>query len=247
MVLRFTQLGLLVSLLGAIAAAQTQSAPDVSTIVARMLAAQQQNRMHARPLTVKRDYQLLDKKSDPKARIIADITFLPPNQKQYEIESSQGGMGEKILRDVLTKDTEPRKDKDLQRSELSPENYDFQLVGQETLDGRPCYVLSMTPRREAKALIHGQLWVDSETFLVHRIAGKPAKNPSWWIRDLYILMTFADVDGMWLRTFTHAVATVRFKGEYVMVSRDLEYHSPVRQAAHNRRNPGILAGAALRP
>jgi hypothetical protein len=105
----------------------------------------------------------------------------------------------------------------------------------------------MTPRREEKDLIRGQLWVDSETFQVHRIAGKPAKNPSWWIRDLYILMTFADVDGMWLRTFTHAVANVRFKGEYVMISRDLEYRAPARAALHARRNPGILAGAAIRP
>ena len=28
---------------------------------------------------------------------------------------------------------------------------------------------------------------------------------------------------MWLRTFTHAVANVRFKGKYIMESRDIEY------------------------
>ncbi|HJT53680.1 MAG TPA: hypothetical protein VJ848_07495, partial [Candidatus Angelobacter sp.] len=79
------------------------SDPDLNTIVSRMLAAQQRNREQVKPLTVKRDYQLLDKEQDQKAQVIAHITYLPPNQKQYQIESSSGGMGQKILKDVLAK------------------------------------------------------------------------------------------------------------------------------------------------
>jgi hypothetical protein len=73
------------------------------------------------------------------------------------------------------------------------------------------------------------------------------KSPSWWIRDLHILMSFASVDGMWLHTFTYAVADVRFKGKYVVESRDLEYSPAVQTASKHRRNPGILAGAAINP
>ena len=57
-------------------------------------------------------------------------------------------MGEKVLRDVLTKETEPPKD--AQRKALSTENYDFQLLGDEIVDGRRCFLLSMNPRREEK-------------------------------------------------------------------------------------------------
>ncbi len=89
--------------------------------------------------------------------------------------------------------------------------------------------------------------MDAASYNIVRIEGRPAKTPSWWIRDLYILMSFAEVDGMWLRTFTHAVANVRFKGKYVMESRDLEY-GPVREtASRTRRNPAIFAGSALNP
>jgi hypothetical protein len=234
------------------AAAQGRAAsggmPDLSTIIARMMAAQQNNRLQARPLVVKRAYQLLDKLQDQKAQVVATITYMPPDQKQYRIESSYGGLGEKILRDVLEKETESPKNPD--RKELSTQNYDFRLLGTETVEGGLCYVVGLNPKREDKDLIRGQMWIDWQTYNVRRVAGNPAKNPSWWIRDLYILMTFGEVDGMWLRTFTHAVANVRFKGKYEMVSRDVDYPPVpqllVRQIRRHPR-PGIMAGAAVNP
>ena len=245
MVLRSTFLAALICLLAAVAVAQANATPDSRTIVDRMLRAQQENKAKVRPFTVKRDYQLLDKQAQQKAQVVANITVLPPDSKQYNIESSSGGMGEKVLRDVLSKETEsPR---DAQRKELSLENYDFQLLGEETLDGQRCFLLSMNPRREEKDLLRGKLWVDAETYNIRRVEGTPAKNPSWWLHNLHILMSFAEVDGMWLRTFTHAVADVRFKGKYVMESRDLEYRFTRQTASRTRRNPAIFAGSAINP
>jgi outer membrane lipoprotein-sorting protein len=246
-VLRFKYSGLLICLLATLAGAQTgASSPDVNTIVQRMMAAQQDNKARMHAFTVKRGYFLLDKKDEPKSEVVAHITLLPPDNKQYWIESSSGGgMGEKVLRDILSRETEPSKD--AQKKELSPGNYDFQLLGEESMDGRRCYLLAMNPRREDKDLIRGKLWVDAESYNIHKIEGSPVKSPSWWLHDVHILMSFAEVDGMWLRTFTQAVANVRFKGKYVMEARDLEYRAVSQTAARTRRNPGILAGAAINP
>ena len=240
-------MALLASLLGASVAAQVQaSPPDVSSIVGRMIAAQQQNKARARAYTVRRGYLLLDKKDQAKAQVVANITVQPPDSKQYWIESSSGGMGERILRDILSKETE--KPNDAHKKELSPENYNFQLLWDDTLDGHRCHVLSMNPKREEKDLLKGKIWVDAATYNILRVEGSPAKAPSWWIHDLYILMTFAEVDGMWLRTFTHAVANVRFKGRYVMESRDLEYGRVSQTASRSRNaNPGIFVGSAINP
>jgi len=235
----------LVCLLAAVAAAQTNATPDAQSIVDRMLRAQQENKARVHPFTVKRGYLLLDKQEQQKAQVVANITVLPPDSKYYNIESSSGGMGEKVLRDVLTKETEPARD--AQRKALSPENYDFQLLGDETIDGRRCFLLSMNPRREEKDLLRGKIWVDAENYNIRRVEGSPAKNPSWWIHDLHILMSFAEVDGMWLRTFTHAVANVRFKGKYIMESRDIEYRFSEQTASRSRRNPAIFAGSAVNP
>jgi hypothetical protein len=246
-----TLLGTLVCLLVVSAAAQTSSAPpetknpNAKSIVERMLRAQQDNKARLRSFTVKRGYRLLDKQEEEKAHVVANITLLPPDAKEYNIVSSSGGMGEKVLRDILSKETEPPKD--AQRKELSAENYDFQLLGQEDIDGKHCYVLGLNPKRDEKDLLRGKIWVDAKSFNIHRIEGSPVKNPSWWIHDLHILMSFGDVDGMWLRTFTHAVANVRFKGKYVMESRDLEYRFSEQTASRRHRNPAMLTGSAINP
>lgn len=241
---------LLIASLSAIAQAPPPEAPtpDVNTIISRMLAAQQRNREQVKPLTVKRDYQLLDKEQAQKAQVIAHITYVPPNQKQYQIESSRGGLGEKILEDVLAKEVQPSKDPE--RQEFSQKNYGIQLLRTEAVNGHNCYVLGVTPKRDDKELISGEIWVDQQSYNIRRLEGTPAKNPSWWIRDLHVLMDFADVNGMWLRTFTYAVANVRFKGRYEMVARDLEYsHSPeqVVRRTYRRPRPAIMTGAAINP
>ena len=232
-------------LAGFAAAEQAAATPDVNAIVSRMTAARQENSARARAYTVKRDYQLLDKQSQPKAQVVANITVMPPDQKHYNIESSSGGMGEKVLRDILAKETESSSK--AERKSISADNYDFQLLGQEAVDGRNCYVIALNPKREEKDLIRGKMWVDARNYNVHRIEGNPVKSPSWWIRDLHILMSFANVDGMWLHIATHAVADVRFKGKYVMESRDLEYRAVEQTASERHRNPGILAGAIIHP
>ena len=239
-------------LLATAAVAQVSAAqPDTNTIVDAMLKAQQDNKARVKPFTVKRNYLLLDKQAEQKAQVVATITTLPPNSKEYEIEHSSGGMGEKVLRDILTKETE--QPKDAERKDLSRENYNFQLLGEEQVDGRRCYLIGLKPKREEKDLLRGKLWVDAETYNIRRIEGSPVKNPSWWLHDLSILMDFAEVDGMWLRTSMHAVANVRFKGKYVMEARDLEYRftqeTASRQPVPRRRraNPAIFAGSALRP
>ena len=122
-------MGILICLLAAVAVAQTSATPDTKDIVDRMLRAQQENKARVHPFTVKRGYLLMDKQDQQKAHVVANITVLPPNSKQYNIESSSGGMGEKVLRDVLSKETETPKD--AQRKELSLGNYDFQLLGEE--------------------------------------------------------------------------------------------------------------------
>jgi len=217
----------------------------LKTIVEQMMAAQTENRVHVRPFVIRRGYLLLDKQAQQKASVVASITVLPPDNRHYQIESSNGGVGEKVLRDILIRETEAPKD--ARRKELSLDNYDFQLLGQEQMDGRRCYLIALNPRREEKDLLRGKLWVDAETFNIHRVQGSLMKNPSWWIHDVQILMSFAEVDGMWLRTFTQAVANVRFKGKYVMESRDLEYHTIEQTASNSRINPGILAGVAIQP
>ncbi|HEX7287666.1 MAG TPA: hypothetical protein VF532_15870 [Candidatus Angelobacter sp.] len=231
----------LIVLLAALAHAQS---PDLDTIVSRMVAVQREDATRVHAFTVRRDYQILDKQMASRAQVVASITFVPPNQREYKIESAQGGLGEKVLRDFLARETEPSREP--KHKEIGTENYDFRLAGAGVVDGRSCYVLALLPKREEKELIRGKAWVDSETFQIRRVEGAPVKSPSWWIHDVYVLMSFAEVDGMWLRILTHATANIRFKGRYIMVVRDLEYQ-PVQPEVVRNGSHGLFAGAVIHP
>jgi len=200
---------------------QTDDGQNVRDIVLRMMAVRRENRNRSRTFLVKRDYRLFDQNLQPKAHVVARIVFVPPDQQHYRIEGGRGGMAEQILKNFVKGETQPPDDP--RRQEFSPDNYEFQLVGQEVLHRRLCYVLAVQPRRQERDLIRGRIWVDAQNYEVHRVEGAPALSPSWWLRDLHVLIDFANVKGMWLRTFMRVNATVRFRGRFVMESRDLEF------------------------
>jgi len=156
----------------------SDAVPTVETIVARMAQARAENRTHLRPYRVTRAYSLFGREKQPaKAEVIADVTFVPPNLKQYQIQQSNGtGLGEKIVRQMLDRETDIVKDHG--STDLSPANYEFRFRGQEDLGGHRCYVLELIPRRKERNLLKGRIWVDSATYRLRRTEGEPGKAPS---------------------------------------------------------------------
>ena len=206
------------------ASAQTRSAtPTVESIIARMARARGENRARLRPYIVTRDYQLYGKDgNEAKSEVIADVAFVPPDSKQYTIQEARGSsLGQIIVRRILASETEITKD--YASTDLSPENYGFRFIREEDVSGQHCYVLELLPRRKDKHLLHGNVWVDANTYLIHRFEGQPAKNPSWWVRDVRVALSYGDVGGMWLQTASKSTAKARILGPYTVVSRDVTY------------------------
>jgi hypothetical protein len=48
--------------------------------------------------------------------------------------------------------------------------YRYDLDGRETLDGRPCYVVSFAPRQSGASLFRGRAWIDGRTFAMVRVS-----------------------------------------------------------------------------
>jgi hypothetical protein len=197
--------------------------PTVETITARMAQARAENQACFRPYIVTRDYQLFGKDREKiKSQVVADMTFIPPDVKKYAIQQSRGtGLGKTIVRRTLASEVDLAKDR--ASTDLSADNYDFRLIGEEDVSGQRCYVLALLPRRKDKHLLRGSVWIDSNTYLVRRIRGEPAKSPSWWLRGVSIMLLYGDVGGMWLQTDLEATATVRILGPHTLVSSDVKY------------------------
>jgi hypothetical protein len=222
-----TALPLVVSLLVALvisASAQTKSSvPTVATITFRMAQAQADNQARSRPYIVTRDYKMFGKdRQEPKSEVTANITFAPPNLKTYALQHATGsGLGEKIVRSML--EGEVAIAKDSSATDISVDNYDFRFVREEDVDGLRCYVLEMLPRRKDKNLLRGNVWVDANTYLLQRAEGSLAMNPSWWVRNVNVVLLFGDAGGMWLQTALEATANVRILGQATVVSHDVNY------------------------
>ena len=173
------------------ASAQTgSSVPTAETIIARMAQARAENRARLRPYIVTRNYKLFGKdESKAKSEVIADVAFVPPDSKKYTIEETNGsGLGQILVRRMLANEAEVTKD--YVATDISADNYDFRFLREAEASGQRCYVLELLPRRIERHLLHGNIWVDANTYLLRRFEGELAKPPSWWVRDVSVTFVY---------------------------------------------------------
>jgi hypothetical protein len=241
------QLGLILMVATAALSGVSQSAPspDLATIVQRMTQAQVDARNNVKPYEVTRQYQFFEKQDQgkPDSNIIADVTYFPPDSKQFSIRNATGsGRGEHVVKKVLEHETQMAGQ--WRESALIDDNYKFAMLGEETLNGRRCFILGLEPRRSSKELLKGKAWVDAEDFRVRQVQGEPAKSPSFWIKKLNVTLSFSEVEGMWLQTGVHADADVRMFGRNILAERDLNYrvsNAMAAKKAPRRSSSGNIA------
>lgn len=200
-------------------------------IVNQMTQAQAESRDRDLAYSITREYQLSAQgATSPSSQVVAEINFVPPSAKDYSIVKSEGSdRGKSIVRKVLDHESEMANHSD--EHAVTARNYDFALLGRELVNGRDCYVLQLSPRRQAVELIRGKAWVDANSFSLRRMEGTPAKSPSMWIKNLTVTIDYDNVSGIWVATSTKAVADLRFAGTHVLTSRELD----VRTAAVSAR------------
>ena len=236
----------LIALLCSIAMAQ-QSAPSASMSLDAIVQSIQKAQAAARPQSaylIVREYRLFgtkDSKAD--SEVVAEVSFRPPASKGYRIQRSSGSnRGQQLVRNILDHEVQAASKSSKSSIAISSDNYIFNYLGEATLDGQPCYVLGLKPKRKEKDLIAGQAWIDKQSFLVRQIEGDVEKTPSWWLRKVHVKLVFGDLDGLWVQTGMEANADVRIVGAHTLMSRILDYRradevaaTPVRGGSSTRK------------
>jgi hypothetical protein len=219
--------GAMVTLLCSGLAGQQASAVGTVSLDA-IVEGMQRAQASARPQAsyqVIREYRLsgaTDTKSD--SQVVAEINFRPPSYRDYTIQRSSGSSrGPQLVRRILDHEVETTARNNTASSAISADNYRFTYLGEATVEGRPCYVLGLNPRRVDKDLIAGQAWVDKHSFRIRQIEGNAEKTPSWWLKTVHIRLAFTDLDGIWVQKSMEAVADVRIVGPHTLSSRMLDY------------------------
>jgi hypothetical protein len=129
---------------------------------------------------------------------------------RYTIVSETGSdyMRNKVLKAVLKREQELVADGDCHRSELTPDNYEFQDVQQG--DGER-YV-TLKPKRKDVLLVDGRMVLSQDGSELLRVEGRLAKNPSFWTTLVNIIRHYARLDGVRVPVATESIAKVKLAG-----------------------------------
>jgi len=206
----------------------SQTSPALAALVERVRLAQ----LAARTLPnyeLVREYRIAgEAHNSVQANVTAALDFSPA-KNTYTIEKHDGSpRGTDVVRRILDHEVESSgaKSKTDSSVALTTANYDFSYGGETSLDGKPCFLLGLIPKRKDKELIAGQAWIDKSTFEVRRIEGDLAKSPSMWIKKVHVAIAFGDVGGNWLQTSLNAKADVRFIGTQTLTSNLVDFQTP---------------------
>jgi hypothetical protein len=150
------------------------------------------------------------------AKMEVEVNFDASSGKSFRIVSQSGSklLCEKVLKKAVDSEEEASKNKEA--TALTTANYKFQLLGTESLNGRPAYILSVVPLKASKFLYRGKIWVDAEDFAVAGIDAAPAKNPSFWISRTSIRYTSAKTGDFWLPQQSRSETKVLIGGTAVL-------------------------------
>ncbi len=201
-----------------------RSAPSQENHIAPSLSSEQltermaqmdQRRMSAlQRYTATRRYVLDNRRFHKHAEMTVRMTYVYPGRKEFEVVSETGSAWVRkwVFRRLMETEREAARDDVRNQVRITPQNYEFRLLGTEAKDGRACYLIEVVPRTRSKYLFQGRAWVDVEDAAIVRIEGTPAKNPSFWTPKIHFVHRYGKFGPFWLPTSNHSETEVRIFG-----------------------------------
>ena len=153
------------------------------------------------------------------AEIRVHAEYVGPNEKHLTITEQTGPkfLCDKVLKKLVEGEQEASSKSNRTQMTLSPENYTFELTGEErvaTPNGEErAWVLAVSPKVANKFSYRGKVWISESDFAVMRIVGEPAKSPSWWIDRASIDSRYVRRGDVWLPEHNLSTSHVRIGGQ----------------------------------
>ncbi|HUJ39105.1 MAG TPA: hypothetical protein VLW54_01055 [Candidatus Acidoferrales bacterium] len=220
---------------------------DTDQVVARMVARNQDRARELGGYSSRRHYHL-DYNGilgSRQADMVVDVLYHSPNDKEFSVISQSGSkwICNHVLRRLMQAEQESTQSAEKQKTEISPGNYDFQLLYTETgSDGTVYYVLHAEPKSDSTYLFRGKVWIEGRDFAVARIEGEPAKNPSRWTKQSDFTHQYQCLDGFWLPAKNDTLTQLHLLGRSHLTIDYTDYQ--VTRAETASANP---LGASLLP
>jgi hypothetical protein len=138
-------------------------------------------------------------------------SYSPETGFRFEV-TAEGGSGyirSKVLRAVLEGEQEAIALGETGRASLDRSNYSFQPNG---LDESGLANVLLSPRRKERILLAGKMFLQPEDGGLVRLEGRPAKSPSFWIKNVDIVRSYERILGTVVPVSLESTAQVRLLG-----------------------------------
>ncbi len=169
-------------------------------VIAKML---ERNRFRSEQLqrySAVRTYEIRNPEGKLAAQAVVRVEYRAPDKKTFNKISEKGsGIVRHLVFDrLIQSESETSSGQEHRNSAITTANYTFTLAGEEEVGPYHCFVLEATPKRKEKYLFEGKIWIDAEDFAIVKIAGHPAKKPSFWINRADFVRQYQRIGGFWL-------------------------------------------------
>jgi hypothetical protein len=230
----------------AIGVSESDPLPSADAVIEAMLAHNAQRQSQIAGYRGMRKYVLENSRWNKRAEMLVRVQGDADETKHFEVEDEKGWKAAQkhVLRKMLDSEAEGSSREIRGSTRLSEENYEFQMVRAAMLDGRKSYLINVVPKRREERLFEGQIWVDAQDYALARVEGKPARNPSFWIRSVHFVHTYKKSGLFWFPFSTESETDVRIFGS---TSVDISYfdYSPNPVAAPETARAAAPGGHRL--
>jgi hypothetical protein len=179
--------------------------------------------------SVTRTYLVKNGEGKLRAEALVWLQYQAPGGKEFKILSETGSQViRKLLKSLLDMEVETSVGRGKDGSSITRANYTFEIEGEDDIDGYHCFVVQATPKRKDKCLFEGSIWINALDFAITKIAGQPAKSPSFWIKRADFVRRYQKIGECWLPRKDETVSQVRLFGRNTLTIEHNDYHVSLR-------------------
>jgi hypothetical protein len=194
-------------------------------VVAKMLERNRLRNQQLQRYSAVRTYEIKNPEGKLAAQAVVRVEYWAPDKKTFSNISEKGsGIVRHLVFDrLIQSETETSSGQEHRNSAITAANYAFALSGEEDIGPYHCFLLEATPKRKEKYLFEGKIWIDVKDFAIVKIAGHPAKKPSFWINRADFVRQYQRIDGFWLPCRDETSVEVKMYGRRVFTVDHQQY------------------------
>lgn len=170
-----------------------------------------------------RKYVLRNPRWKNAASMEVQFTWNGDASKTYEILAMNAdGMQKRVLMRVLDGEVDATARHD-EGSVVNSDNYELLPVGTQQINGRPCTLVDLRPKKAARFAIEGRACIDTEDAAVVWLEGRTRKNVSFWVGRPYVVQEFSRIGEFWFSSRNRSTANVKLIGTTELTIEYLDY------------------------